>query len=45
MKQLNVYFEDEEYKKIFSVKKELGLSWHDFIYLLSKKEVKEVVKN
>ncbi len=32
MKQINVYFDDEEYKKL--VKKKNGLTWHDFILKL-----------
>ena len=34
MKQINVYFDDEEYKKLKEEKKEL--SWHDFIMKLIK---------
>ena len=39
MKQINVYFEDDEYKTLSKTKKELNLSWHDLIILLSKKEI------
>lgn len=45
MKQINVYFDNEEYKKLIKNKK--NLSWHDFILSLigvegkkSKKEAK-----
>jgi len=36
MKTLNVTFTDEEYEKMVSEKKLLGLSWHDFILLLGE---------
>ncbi len=32
MKQINVYFEEKEHKKL--VKKKSGLTWHDFILKL-----------
>ena len=32
MKQINVYFDDEEYKNIKNLKN--GLSWHDFIMFM-----------
>jgi predicted CopG family antitoxin len=37
MKQINVYFEDEEYEKL--IKKKNGLTWRDFILELLKNEV------
>jgi len=39
MKQINVYFDDEEYEKLIQKKKKL--SWHDFILLLLNLEEKE----
>lgn len=36
MKKINVYFEDEEFKKLKEFKEKL--SWHDFIMLLTKQE-------
>ncbi len=36
MKQINVYFEDDEHKKIAEAKG--NLSWHDFIIQLSEKK-------
>ena len=44
MKQLNVYFEDEEYNKMSKVKEKLNLSWHDFMLLLTEKEA-QIIKN
>ena len=35
MKSINVYFEDEEYKKLR--KKKGDLTWHDFILKLLEK--------
>ncbi len=32
MKQINVYFDDEEYKKLVEIKN--GSTWHDFILRL-----------
>jgi len=32
MKQINVYFDDEEYKELLKEKKDL--TWHDFILML-----------
>ncbi|KKM75454.1 hypothetical protein LCGC14_1390070 [marine sediment metagenome] len=45
MKQINVYFEDEEYKKL--VKKKGKLTWHDFILKLieSKGGIKQDEKS
>jgi len=34
MKQINVYFDDEEHEKLDNLKKELKLSWHDLIIRL-----------
>ncbi len=34
MKQINVYFDDEEHKKLEDKKRDLNLSWHDFILKL-----------
>jgi predicted CopG family antitoxin len=39
MKQINVWFDDEEHKELVEIKKEL--SWHDFIMSLVKKEKKQ----
>ena len=36
MKQINVYFEDKEYKEL--LKEKDGLSWHDFILKLVGKK-------
>jgi len=36
MKQINVYFEDEEYSKLIEEKN--GSTWHDFILKLIPKE-------
>jgi len=36
MKQINVYFEDIEYKKLVEAKN--GSTWHDFIVTLIKEE-------
>ncbi len=41
MKQINVYFDDEDYKKLKEKKRDL--SWHDFILKLL--ETKEEIKN
>lgn len=41
MKQINVYFDDEEYKKL--LKEKDGLTWHDFI--LNSRRIKSRVKN
>ncbi len=34
VKQINVYFDEEEYKEL--IKKKENLSWHDFILKLTK---------
>jgi len=39
MKQINVYFEKEEYDKLIELKKKL--SWHDFILTILNKEDKQ----
>jgi len=39
MKQINVYFEDDEYEKLSKAKD--GLTWKEFILTLIKKEVEE----
>ena len=36
VKQINVYFDEEEYEKL--LKKKDGLSWHDFILRLIEKK-------
>lgn len=36
VKQINVYFDDEEHKKLEKIKGDL--SWHDFIMKLIEKE-------
>ena len=43
MKQINVYFDDEEHKKLEDLKKELNLNWHDFILKLL--EERKWIKN
>ncbi len=40
MKQINVYFDDEEYKELVKVKN--GLTWHDFILRLIVIEKKAI---
>ena len=37
MKQINVYFDDEEHKKL--EEKKNGTSWHDFIMKLVEEDV------
>lgn len=39
MKQINVYFDDEEYKKL--LKEKSGSTWHDFILKLIELKEKE----
>ena len=39
MKQINVYFDDDEHKKL--EKKKGNLSWHDFIMKLLDCDIKE----
>jgi hypothetical protein len=39
MRQINVYFDDEEYNKL--IQKKQKLSWHDFILLLLNMEERE----
>ena len=34
MKQINVNFENKEFKKIIRVKDIVDISWHDFIIML-----------
>ena len=34
MKQINVWFDDEEHKKLIDKKNDLKISWHDFILKL-----------
>lgn len=34
MKQINVYFEEKEYKKLVEMKNKEDLTWHDFIIKL-----------
>ena len=38
VKQINVYFDDDEYKEL--LKKKNNLSWHDFILKLTEKDIK-----
>lgn len=38
MKQINVYFNDDEYKKLKNKKKKSKLTWHDFILKLIEDE-------
>lgn len=35
MKQINVYFDDDEHKRLEDFKAKLNLSWHDFIVVMS----------
>ncbi len=42
VKQINVYFDEEEYKEL--IKKKDNLSWHDFILKLTKIENKNGIK-
>jgi len=42
MKQINVYFDDEEYHKL--IKKKDGLSWHNFILKILKLDDKYIVR-
>lgn len=37
MKQINVYFDDDEYKKLVELKEKNKLSWHDLILKLIQK--------
>lgn len=39
MKQLNIVFDDGEYKKLRREKEKSDLSWHDFILKLLEGEV------
>ena len=39
MKQINVYFDDDEYKKL--IKEKNDFTWHDFILMLVKGEEDE----
>lgn len=42
MKHINIVYEDEEYKEIEDLKKELKLGWHDFlIKLVSEHQIKK----
>ena len=41
MKQINVWFDDEEHKKIAKEKNKIGLNWHDFILYLINKGISE----
>lgn len=41
MKQINVWFEDNEFDKVMRVKQKLALSWHDLILTLITKEDKK----
>ena len=44
MKQINVFFDDKEHKKIYKKKKELGLNWHDFLLRLVELNVEPIDK-
>jgi len=43
MKQINVYFDDDEYKKL--INKKGKLTWHNFIIKLLKIKLQEGIKN
>ena len=40
MKQINVYFDDEDYKKL--IEKKGDLSWRDFIMLLGEENTQKM---
>ena len=42
MKTLNEVFTDEEAKELMVIKMSLGLSWHDFIMILTKLTAKQI---
>jgi|TARA_Y100000034_G_scaffold40209_1_gene49569 predicted CopG family antitoxin len=39
MKQINVYFDDEEYKRLKEIKDKEKLNWHDFILKLIERRL------
>ena len=41
MKQINVWFDNEEHEKILKEKIKTGLSWHDFIIKLVKDNIQK----
>jgi len=43
MKQINVYFDDDEYKKL--IEKKGKLTWHNFIIKLLKGGIRQDEKN
>ena len=44
MKQINVYFDDDEHKKLEDKKKELKLNWHDLILKVLEMKIKKTKK-
>ena len=40
MKQINVWFEDDEHKRIVAIKEKTGLNWRKFILKLAKLDSK-----
>jgi len=42
MKQLNIAFEDKEFKKIEKIKETHGGNWHDFILDIARKYSEEI---
>jgi len=42
MKQINVYFDDDEYKELIKIKN--GSTWHDFILKLIKVKKEDTKK-
>ncbi len=49
MKQLQLFFEEDEFERLKSKKDELGMTWHDFFMTLvsatAEKQKKEVEGN
>jgi len=43
MKQLNIYFEDSEYKELSKIKRKLKITWHDLFMKLVEKEMISVL--
>ena len=44
MKQLNIFFDDEDYQKILEVKNKMEMSWREFIIKISSIADKEISK-
>jgi hypothetical protein len=43
LKQLNIYFSEEEFEHLQKIKSKLDLSWHDLVLKIADKKVMDII--